>query len=399
MPARTIAFTSRTLRAILPAAPGQRDTYHDRRTPGLALRVTASGVKTFVLRRRVRGGGSERVTLGRFPDLDVKQARLLAARYRALLIEGKSVNAERKAETAKAATLEQACGAYLNARRLRPNTRAAYRRALDKHLSDWRSKPVTAINRNMVRYRHRALARSSPFAADYAMQVLRAVLNYAAGEYRRADGRSLLDENPTRVLNHDRAWQKRKRRQGCVARHQLADWWRAVGKLAPHYRDYLRVVLLTGLHRREAACLSWSDVDWRRRTIAIPETNSGVPHVLPLSDYLYELLRERQSGTNSRWVFASVTSASGHIEEVKSALGKVRKTFGSRITVHDLRRTFITTAERLDLSVYVLKRLLNHRVENDATNGYVIMEVERLRGPMQKITDFVLREAGVERPD
>ena len=57
-------------------------------------------------------------------------------------------------------------------------------------------------------------------------------------------------------------------------------------------------------------------------------------------------------------------------------------------TLHDLRRTFITAAERLDIPAYALKRLMNHKDPNDVTDGYIIFDVERLRGPMQKITDF-----------
>ena len=63
---------------------------------------------------------------------------------------------------------------------------------------------------------------------------------------------------------------------------------------------------------------------------------------------------------------------------------------GVSFTVHDLRRTFITIAESLDISAYSLKRLLNHKMTNDVTAGYIITDVERLRAPMQKITDYML---------
>ena len=59
--------------------------------------------------------------------------------------------------------------------------------------------------------------------------------------------------------------------------------------------------------------------------------------------------------------------------------------------VHDLRRTFITTAESLDIPAYALKRLLNHKMNHDVTAGYIIMDVDRLRKPMQKITDYLLK--------
>ena len=64
---------------------------------------------------------------------------------------------------------------------------------------------------------------------------------------------------------------------------------------------------------------------------------------------------------------------------------------GIHFTVHDLRRTFITIAESLDIPAYALKRLMNHKMSNDVTAGYIVADVERLRKPMQLITDYILK--------
>ena len=63
------------------------------------------------------------------------------------------------------------------------------------------------------------------------------------------------------------------------------------------------------------------------------------------------------------------------------------------------RRTFATYAESLDISVYALKGLLNHSREQDVTAGYIQLEIERLRMPMKKITDYILRLAGEAETD
>ena len=73
---------------------------------------------------------------------------------------------------------------------------------------------------------------------------------------------------------------------------------------------------------------------------------------------------------------------------------KVTAASGVEFTVHDLRRSFITIAESLDIPAYALKRLLNHKDGNDVTAGYIVANVERLRKPMQQITDFLLKAAG-----
>ena len=57
-------------------------------------------------------------------------------------------------------------------------------------------------------------------------------------------------------------------------------------------------------------------------------------------------------------------------------------------TLHDLRRVFITAAESLNLSPYVIKLLANHAVpKSDVTGGYIQAEAERLRAPMQQIAN------------
>ncbi len=55
---------------------------------------------------------------------------------------------------------------------------------------------------------------------------------------------------------------------------------------------------------------------------------------------------------------------------------KVAELAEVNFTVHDLRRTFITTVESLDIPAYALKRLLNHKMNHDVTAGYIIMDVE-----------------------
>ncbi|STX50744.1 phage related integrase [Legionella busanensis] len=70
---------------------------------------------------------------------------------------------------------------------------------------------------------------------------------------------------------------------------------------------------------------------------------------------------------------------------------KVAELSGIPFTIHDLRRTFATIAESLDLPAYALKRLLNHKMTNDVTAGYIMRDVERLRKPMQRITDHLIR--------
>ena len=61
----------------------------------------------------------------------------------------------------------------------------------------------------------------------------------------------------------------------------------------------------------------------------------------------------------------------------------------------DKRRTFITTAEKLDIAWYALKRLLNHTIAGDVTAGYIMSDVERLREPMNMVSEAILDACGI----
>ena len=59
-------------------------------------------------------------------------------------------------------------------------------------------------------------------------------------------------------------------------------------------------------------------------------------------------------------------------------------------TLHDLRRTYIIIAKSLDIPCYALKRLLDHRSSVDGTDGYIIINVDRLRGSVGLISERTL---------
>ncbi len=68
-----INFTKISIDSLPQPEQGKRDIYHDIKTPGLQLRVTS--VKTFFINRRIKLGNPERITLGRYPDMTIEQAR------------------------------------------------------------------------------------------------------------------------------------------------------------------------------------------------------------------------------------------------------------------------------------------------------------------------------------
>lgn len=123
----------------------------------------------------------------------------------------------------------------------------------------------------------------------------------------------------------------------------------------------------------EAASLKWDQIDLKAKTLKIKDTKNHQAHVLPLSGFLYNLLLSRFAVADSDFVFPS-NSKTGYIIEPRKVMEKVITNSGVTFTLHDLRRTFITIAESLDIPAYALKRLMNH----DLTADYIVMDVERL---------------------
>jgi hypothetical protein len=63
---------------------------------GLSLRITPGGVRTFALKTRDASGRYRTITLGRYPELSVKEARARAQKARPDLKDGKDINAEKR---------------------------------------------------------------------------------------------------------------------------------------------------------------------------------------------------------------------------------------------------------------------------------------------------------------
>lgn len=384
-------ITKRSVEALKPPAEGSQ-LHWDDALPGFGVRTWASGTKTFILQRRIKGR-DRRLTLGRFGPVTVEQARREAKRLIGEIVTGHDPVAERKREEAQRVTLAQAYRDYLNRRTLKAITRADMDNALGA-FQDWMPRPVTGITPEMVTRRHKLLGEKSPARANLAMRYLRAVLNFAAAEYAAPDGTPILTYNPVTRLSQTRGWFRVGRRQTVIKAHQLQPWMQAVVSLDnPVARDYLLLVLMTGLRRSEALALTWERIDLEARTLTVTDTKAHRVHTLPLSDYLVTLLTRRQDAKVNEYVFADQLGRPlGNLRYVQ---GKIEKTSGVTFCIHDLRRTFATVAESLDIPGYALKRLLNHATGADVTAGYLIVDVERLRAPMQRITDYLLKAGGV----
>ena len=110
---RYVDLTNAIAEAAEPPPTGQI-FIRDARLPGFALRVTAGGVKSWVVEARVKGQRStKRRTIGRYPAVKADRARTLAMQELGRFAEGVDQLTEERKAKAKAITLGQVFEDYL----------------------------------------------------------------------------------------------------------------------------------------------------------------------------------------------------------------------------------------------------------------------------------------------
>ena len=379
-----------------PSPSGKQAIHWDSDLSGFGLLVSGkTDSRTYIAQRRLPDGRTRRVTVGAIGEFTkVEEARAKAGKLLLGLRDGKDPKAERR--RAAAGTLRGTLPAYLKARKdLRERSVENYTHAIERHLASWLDRPLREITAEMIEARHAAIGEDAgPAAANGAMRAFRALWNFAL------DRDGTLPANPTRRLK--RAWFPLPPRERLVRTAELPAFYGAVDGLPSRtHRDYLLMLLFTGLRRREATEMQWSEIDFAERVIRLParRTKAGRRLDLPMSDFIRDLLVARRAlGDDGPWVFGA-DSKSGHIEEPKFPLQRIAKSTGITVSAHDLRRTYLTVAEAADISPLALKALVNHALGHDVTSGYVQITIDRLREPAQRVCDRLKALCGIAAPE
>ena len=378
---------------------GQR-YFFDRELTGFGIAVGTRS-KTYFVEKQVKGKCIRR-TIGRHGHFTPVQARNHAHQLLHQLALGVDPNAEKRIAEKEAATkkftLRDAWQQFHEHRSLKPSTRHDYDCYMNRVFSSWLDRPERDITGENVLKLHQELGkRSGPPYANSAMRILRAVLNFAKG-------RNIIDSNPVAIISDTGTWFPERRRETLIKSHQLPAWFRGLDIIRRRAyppsaivgTDYLEFVLFTGLRRDEAASLQWDQIDTEGRSLSIPDTKNHRPHTLPLTTHLETILARREEAAgDSHYVFPSpgTKSRHGYLAEPRYIAEMVTDETGVSFTIHDLRRTFITTAHELGLGYYTIKQLVNHKLTSDVTAGYIVSDLEHLRGPMQQITDYFMAKA------
>ena len=376
-----LSFTQERIRNLPAPANKDREDYYDSGCPKLVCRVSQSGNKSFVVMKKTPAGKTMRITLGRFPDLTVSEARKLAQTALTDLAQGINPTEEKRKQRVRNITLRELLDRYLSDKSdLREASVIDYTKKLNQGFSDWMDKPINEITRDMV------LSRRKQFEGgrDNKLRVLRLLMRYAVVTLKA------IDENPVDVLRDGSLWTKPKRKKRIIPSDKLKDWYQAVMNLENEKaKVYLLLLLHTGLRDQDIRYLEWTDVDFYNQCLTARDTKNHTdfttyiaPQIMPWLKSLHKLTGD------SRYVFPG-DSKDGVMNLPRKPIAQIVANTGIDFSSHDLKRTFLTIGEAAMIPFSLLKTLANHKTDGDVTAGYINTEAETIKQAINKIANFI----------
>ena len=427
-------FTKEALERLRLPAPGERAIYHDPKTTGLQVRVTATGIKTFSIFRRIKGGQPERITLGRFPDMTVEQARKLAARVNAAIEEGSNpadVKRAHKSEPTLSEFFKEYGERHGQRKRAWKDDQQRFRDYLEGPLG---TRKLSAIGREMI---GRILADME--RAGKAGATVNNVRALASGLFGKAIEWSYVTDNPVKGIKTRKA----NKRDRFLQADELPRFFVSVGEEPnENIRDYFLLSLLTGARRANVLAMRWNQISLAEGIWRIPDTKNGTPQNVTLSPEALEILKTRKETAEGAFVFPG-EGASKHLMEPKKgwqrifdrdelkqltarieaaggafavkkgeapadALERARKAAkklkidceGCRmdgLRIHDLRRTLGSWQAKQGASLAIIGKSLNHKSQQ-TTAIYARLDLDPVRASVNAATAAMMEAAGMKKP-
>jgi integrase len=317
--------------------------------PGLALRITPRGVKSWSLMLRV-AGKQRRVTLGRYPELGLADARRAA---RAALEQAdRGIVPGRAGKATLASVAASYSERHVKRNRLRSATRIEQMLA-GSILPVLGARPIGSIRRADVLDLADDIAARAPIMANRVQSLLKRLLAWAVE-------RGELEASPIAGM---RPAVREKSRARVLSDAELGAVWRAAGELGWPFGHITRLLILTAARRSEIAGLAWHEIDVDRGLWVKPaaRTKAGREHVLPLSEAVLELLAglPRVVGTDDL-VFPARAS-NRPVSGFSNSKLRLDKLSGVADWVwHDLRRAAASGMARLGHPPHVIAEILGH---------------------------------------
>lgn len=376
-----INFTKRTLDALPTPAKGERSSYADKKINGLIIRVTHNGHKSFQIYKKWQGRPI-RVTLGKYPDLSVENARKEAYKAMGQFTVGKNPNTE-KQKIRQDLTLKQAFEEYLDKHAKKHKKTWEYDdKQFKRYLFGWQYKRLSTLTRQDVERLHKKIGEENGiYSANRLLALLKTMFN-------KAIQWGWEGSNPAQGVKK----YKEKSRDRFLQSAELPKFFKALNQeTSITIKDYIFILLLTGARRGNVLSMSWDEIDFKRAIWCIPETKNGEPLDIPLVDEAISILKRRKRDANSEWVFPSVTSQSGHLEEPKRVWQRVLENSGIKdLRIHDIRRTLGSYQAITGASSLIIGKTLGHKSQQ-ATQVYSRLNSDPIKASMEKATKTIFK--------
>lgn len=418
-----VNFTAERVAAFKCEAGKQQSIMWDAKTPGLGLRVTAAGARSYIFETRLEGK-TIRITIGDVRTWTVGKAQAEATRYKAQTdqdIDPRQVRAEQhaaqaavKAETAAAAlresvTLGAVWPVYVAERTPHwgEHQISAHRKIIQaggegRKRSPKPTKPgplsILAAERlvDLTDARIEAWAKveaqTRPSSARLAMRLLKAFLNWCSAHPHYS---AIVTRNAAKSAKAREILGKPKVKHDLLQREQLAAWFREVRKIGnPVISAYLQTLLMIGARREEVAGLRWADVDFHWDSMKLGDKVEDF-RMVPLTPYVAHLLAALPR--RNEWVFSSPSAESGKLAEPRIAHNEAVAAAGlPHLTLHGLRRSFATLSEWTETPAGIAAQIQGHAPQGVREQNYIRRPLDLLRKWHVKIEEWMLEQAGIE---
>lgn len=375
-----------TKQTIADAVPGT--TLWDAAVPGLGLRVTPAGSRSFVFQFRSIAGEQGKVTIGRYPSMTVEEARKIARQHRVLVDTGGNPSHDRHELRRAASVADYAdiyLGSYASQRQLAESTIREARSVLsrfvlpkfgNRKLDSLRPSDVAAMMAN-------ARDSSGPGQANRLKAVLSKMCNLAILD-------EVLTSNPCRAIENCRI----ERRWDHLSSSQVS----ALLAACDAYQDQVaanvvRLLLFTGARLREVLKAEWDQFDLVNGIWTKPSahTKSRRVHRLALPLEAVAIVRSMQQGALSeRWLFPGRDPAK-HRADFKRPWTAILTLAGiGHWRRHDLRRTTASFMLSAGEDITVIGKTLGH-TQMQTTLSYASLAPERQRAGLSRAVQEMVR--------